>query len=525
MFAWYVPHSGLFSARYPLAVSAADCSAECSSSCEGGSSYVPWYAGKFAGIREVSQYWRANYDSLRQRSEWFREAFYRSTLPPEVLEAVGANLTILKSPTILRQKDGRLWCWEGCRDDSGCCPGSCTHVWNYAQAMCHLFPDLERGMRDTEYFICQDEKGHQTHRASLPIQAVSHDCLAVADGQLGGILKVYREWRISGDTDWLRRYWPRVKQSLDYCIATWDPRGRGVLEEPHHNTYDIEFWGPNSMCSSFYLAAFTAAIEMGTVMNDDVSRYRDLLAKGRQVLETELYNGEYFYQKVQSEALNAKFEPLKQTESGPGYGDISAQINRQGPRFQYGTGCLADGVVGFWLAQMCGLDREIVDAGKIRSHLAAVYRYNMKHDLSDFANPQRPNYALGREGGLLIYVAGFMISHGMVKERLDIVRTARDRYDGRVRNPFDEYECGHWYGRALSSYGLLQSLTGVRYDAVDKTLYIDSRIGDDFTTFLATATGFGNVGLKQGKPFVNMTSGSLDVQSVVVSGHKMELLK
>ena len=60
-----------------------------------------------------------------------------------------------------------------------------------------------------------------------------------------------------------------------------------------------------------------------------------------------------------------------------------------------------------------------------------------------------------------------------------------------MRNPFNEYECGHWYARALSSYGLLQGLTGVRYDAVDRTLTIDSRVGDDFRSFLATATGYG----------------------------------
>jgi hypothetical protein len=267
------------------------------------------------------------------------------------------------------------------------------------------------------------------------------------------------------------------------------------------------------------------------------------LAKGKSYLETDLYNGEYFYQKIMTDGLNAKFTPLKETESGEGYQKISSAINHQGPRCQYGTGCLSDGVVGLWMAQMCGLRGEVVDAAKVRSHLGAVYKYNMKHDLSDFANPQRPNYALGHEGGLLIctwpkgdeqiipfdysnevftgveyYVAGFMIANGMVKEGLDIVRTCRDRYDGRVRNPFDEYECGHWYGRALSSYGLLQALTGVRYDAVEKTLYIDSKVGDTFTTFFAAASGFGNIGLKEGKPFVKMTEGRLEIDKVIVSG-------
>jgi len=69
----------------------------------------------------------------------------------------------------------------------------------------------------------------------------------------------------------------------------------------------------------------------------------------------------------------------------------------------------------------------------------------------------------------------------------------------------------------MSSYGLLQGLTGVRYDAVDRTLYIDSKIGD-FRSFISTETGFGNVGLKNGKSFVNIVYGNLDIKRVIVSG-------
>ena len=106
---------------------------------------------------------------------------------------------------------------------------------------------------------------------------------------------------------------------------------------------------------------------------------------------------------------------------------------------------------------------------------------------------------------------------GEVEKGLDIVRTCRDRYDGRVRNPFNEYECGAWYARAMSSYARLQALTGIQYDAVDSTLYIDSRIGDDFTSFLSTETGFGNVGLKDGKPFIEVKYGKIDVKKCFVS--------
>jgi uncharacterized protein (DUF608 family) len=91
---------------------------------------------------------------------------------------------------------------------------------------------------------------------------VDHGFYAAADGQLGGILKVYRDWRIYGNAEWLKKMYPMVKNSMDYCIRTWDPRNKGVIEEPHHNTYDIEFWGPDGMCTSFYLGALMAMTEM-----------------------------------------------------------------------------------------------------------------------------------------------------------------------------------------------------------------------------------------------------------------------
>jgi hypothetical protein len=106
---------------------------------------------------------------------------------------------------------------------------------------------------------------------------------------------------------------------------------------------------------------------------------------------------------------------------------------------------------------------------------------------------------------------------GHVKEGLDIVRASRNRYDGRIRNPFNEYECGHWYARALSSYGYLQALTGVRYDAVEWKLYVDSKVGD-FTSFLSTETGFGSVSLKTGKVSVNVVYGKIDIETISISG-------
>jgi len=511
--------------------------------CEGAErpeSYVPWYATKFPDISGIAAHWRQNFEGYKKRSELFRDAFYGMTLPPEVVEAAAANLTILKTPTVLRQHDGRLWCWEGCSDNSGCCAGSCTHVWNYAQALCHLFPILERGMRDTEFCESLDAKGRQAFRTNLPL-APGGGAFDAADGQLGGIMKAYRDWRISGDDGWLKATWPRIKRSLDYAIEKWDPRRTGLLEEEHHNTYDINYFGPDGHCGSFYLGALAAAIRMGEAAGGEVGAYRDLLAKGRRRMEKELYNGEYFIQIVARDGLSENFKPLRPEEQSVAYRGVVEELNRQGPKYQYGTGCLSDGVLGLWMAAACGIDDALVDPSMVKSHLLAVHRHNLKKTLLAHANPQRPTYAMGDDGGLLLcswprggkpllpfvysdevwtgieyQVASHLMMLGNVAEGLEIVRACRQRYDGRRRNPFNEYECGHWYARAMSSYGLLQGLTGVRYDALTKTLFVDSRVGD-FRTFLATATGFGTVTLKGDSATLDVVSGSIGVAKTTVA--------
>ncbi len=555
MMAWYVPHSDLRIGTGPDDATAnkliekAKCNpgSGCCPADVTAAFYEPWYSGQFKDAEAVARYWRTGYQQIRANTSLFSDAFFGSDLPPEVLEAVSANLSILKSPTVLRQKDGRLWSWEGCHDQSGCCNGSCTHVWNYAQAIPHLFPDLERTLRETEFLVDQNAEGHQNFRANLPIRATGHDWYAAADGQLGGIMKVYREWRISGDTVWLRRLWPAVKNSLDYCIAQWDPRHTGTIEEPHHNTYDIEFWGADALCTGFYMGALTAGVQLSEALGNDALLYKELLENGRQKMENDLFNGEYFIQKVQWEGLNAGNPvELGKKSIGTTYSAEALEVlKKEGPKYQYGNGCLSDGVLGLWMAQVCGLGK-ILDNAKIESHLLSVHRYNLKSDLSDHANPQRASYAYGKEGGLLLctwpkggqptlpfvysnevwtgieyQVASHLMLTGHVREGLEIVSACRKRYDGRVRNPFDEYECGHWYARAMSSYGMIQGLTGLQYDAVTKTLFIDSRIGIDFKCFVATATGFGMAGLRRGKPFIEAKYGKIEVEHVVVSGKEI----
>jgi len=504
----------------------------------------PFYASQWKDARDVALYVEQNYDSLRARTVNFKEALFASTLPAYVLDAVSANLGILKSPTVLREENGNMWGWEGCFPDSGCCHGSCTHVWNYAQAFPHLYPQLERTLRDLELVRSMDERGHVTFRGAIPDGPVDHSFHAASDGQLGGIMKLFRDWQISGDTEWLKRMYPLAKRSIDYGIRTWDPDHNGALFEPHHNTYDIEFWGAEPMCTSIYIGALSAMAQMAKAVGEpgDAALYADLARRSAAYIDQYLFNGEYYEQKVQYEGLRDTSFAQSVAHVDEKSSEMQQLLKREGPKYQYGSGCLSDGVIGMWMARMYGVEVPLAQAN-IRSNLQAIFRHNFKTDLSEHANAQRPGYAMGREPGLLLcswprgnkptlpfvysdevwtgieyQVASHLIHEGLVEEGLTVVKAARSRYDGRTRNPWNEYECGNWYARAMASYALLGALSGFRYSSVERTLWFAPRLKNEpFQCFFSTATGFGTIALQERTITVRMIEGELAIDRLVLA--------
>lgn len=547
--AWYFPNVDYAHGENDPHIDVSETPCDCGGSCDckdqvAPPRWRPYYTSQWQDAREVLLYVSDHFTMLRERTQAFKDALFRSNLPAYVLDAVSANLAIIKSPTILRQENGNVWAWEGCFCDSGCCHGSCTHVWNYAQALPHLFPQLERTLREQELERSMDENGHVTFRSALPDGPAPHTFHAASDGQLGGIMKVYREWQIYGQKDWLLKMYPLAKKSMDFCIENWDPRHTGLPEEPHHNTYDIEFWGPDGMCTSFYLGALTAMSALGRDSGhpEDAAYYQELAQRGAAAMESVLFNGEYYQQKVMLEGLRASptAEALeKLAEANP---DEAALLKSEGPKYQYGSGCISDGVFGAWLACLCGLESP-QDPAHIRKNLKSIFDYNFKTSLWDHANLQRPGYAIGDEPGLLLctwpkggkptlpfvysdevwtgieyQVASHMISQGLAAEGLTIVKALRSRYDGRVRNPWNEYECGNFYARAMASYALLIALSGFRYSAASKTLYLAPKLDTrPFECFFSTASGWGTFVLKEDRVVLKLQEGTLAVDQLTLN--------
>ena len=177
----------------------------------------------------------------------FVRAFCAADIPDAIKEAALFNLSTLRSQTGFRSAEGGFYGFEGCFDDAGAGFGTCTHVWNYEHATAFLFGDLARGMREVEFNESTGTDGHMEFRAALPRGRASDWGLAAADGQLGCLVKLYRDWQLSGDDEFLSRAWPGARRALEFCWIEggWDADRDGVMEGCQHNTMDVEYFGPN----------------------------------------------------------------------------------------------------------------------------------------------------------------------------------------------------------------------------------------------------------------------------------------
>jgi uncharacterized protein (DUF608 family) len=493
------------------------------------------YCTRFADAWKAAEYATANLAALEDRTRRFAAAVKNSTLPSAVREGAMANLSTLVAPTSFRTADGVFHGFEGCNDNSGCCFGSCTHVWNYEVATAYVFPALSRSLRETSFGFSTADNGLMDFREKLPY-GKEHWGMAAADGQMGQIVHLYLDWRLSGDDAWLRRLWPAAKRALEFAWISggWDADRDGVMEGVQHNTYDVEFYGPNPLCGVWYLAGLRAGEEMARAVGDAAAaaEYRRLFANGSRWIDANLFNGEYYIQKIQGRP---------RATIAPGLMAGMGSAGTEKPEFQLGDGCLVDQLVGQYLADLAGLG-DLLDREHIARTLASLYKYNYKRSLYEHESVQRV-YALNDEAALVIcdygrgsrpeipfpyfaeVMTGFeysaavlMLSRGMVEQGIELIGNIRRRYDGERRNPWDEAECGHHYARAMASWAAIPVLSGFHYDAPGRKLSVAPLLKPEtFSCFWSTASGWGS--FEKGPSFrLRVEEGSLALRSVELTG-------
>lgn len=498
-----------------------------------------YYATRFENSFSSAQYALENWERLIHETRLFKNALFTSDLDDVVIDAVSANLAVLKTATVMRLEDGTFYGFEGCHPNSGCCEGSCTHVWNYTQAAPFLFPALERSMRAVDFQQNQRQDGGMRFRLPLPPLSaeaywVFHPC---ADGQFGNVLKAYADWKISGDTNWLRQFWPMIKQAVEFAWSPsneyrWDPDKTGHLSGRMHHTLDMELFGPDAWLNGFYLAALKAAAEMAAALNEPATaqEYRTLFEKGKAWVDANLFNGEYYHQIVDLE--NASIP------AGFGVSDTYWNGEHGEIKYQIGEGCEIDQLLAQWHANTYGLG-EIFDPQQARTALQSLFKYNFKKSMRGYYNPCRI-FALNDEAGLVMcewpahvrkpmipipysqeVMTGFeyaaailMIQTGLVEQGMEIVAAIRGRYDGEKRNPWNEIECGSNYARSMASYGLLLAFSGFSFDLPARAIGFNPLRprGGKFQTFWSIGSGWGMYRQSPAQVTLEVLYGSLELQ-------------
>lgn len=493
-----------------------------------------YYTGRYADAWEAARKIIPQLPVLERETLRFVEAFLSSSYPEAVKEAALFNLATLRSQTVFRLPSGHLMGWEGVMDRFGSCAGSCTHVWNYEMATPFLFGELARTMRDVEFNYATKKNGLMNFRAALPLSEAAKGNAAAADGQMGCILKMYREWQLSGDDAFLASNWEQIKKVLAYAWTDkgWDGNQDGVMEGSQHNTMDVNYFGPNPQMGFWYMGALKAAEKMAVAMKDKVfaKKCDRLFRQGSRWMDEHLFNGEYYEHKITDPETFA-FLDMQNPE---------VKI----PPFQLGKGCLVDQLAGQYMAHICGLGY-LGDEKNIRTTMKNIMKYNFVTDFSRHFNNMR-SYVMGNESGLLMaswphgrlevpfpyfaeVMTGFeycaaagMLYEGMEEEALTCIRAIRDRHDGAKRNPFSEPECGHHYARSMASWASVIAYSEFRYSGVERFMHITSRPG---RYFWSNGYAWGTCTVSDSEMILDVLKGSLQLEKIQVGNEKAVRLK
>ena len=447
-----------------------------------GNMYANWYGSSL----DVARYLQKNYERLAAQTHLFHHTYYdNSTLPYWLTCRLLMPLSTLATETCQWWANDKFWAWEGV----GSCVGTCTHVWNYEQALAHFFPELERNVREKTDFgtSFQPDGG---------IRARNGWGGVLIDGHAGAILKAYREYLDSHDDLFLTRNWDFIKRATDYLIKM-DGNKDGLIEQVQPNTFDIAFYGANTYVGGLYLASLKAAAAMAAVMQDTKleKRYDSIAAAGSANTIRRLWNGHYFIQDV----------------------DL-----KKHPAYQYAQGCLSDQLFGqtwAWLDHV----GTIYPKDNIDKTLRSIWKYNWAPDVAaqNRVHPPERTYASAGEPGLLVctwpfsphmgekgvryrdevwtgseyQVATGMIYDNMLEEGLSVVKGINDRYSPAKHNPWNEIECGDHYARAMASWGVMLALEDYYYNGPQKIMGFAPKLHPDkFRGFFTSADAWGNIG-------------------------------
>ena len=475
-----------------------------------------YYSRQFKNAQEVADYAYQHYTRLYDLTRRWKNTWYNSTLPFWFLDRTFLNISTLATTTSHRFTSGRFYAWEGV----GACAGTCTHVWQYAQAVGRLFPTLERDTRErTDLGIALQEDGGIWFRGEA-------DKRPAIDGQAGTVLRIYREHTMTQNPAFLQKNWPQIRKAVQFILHQ-DRNGDGMEDTPMENTLDAVWDGEIAWIVGLCIAAVRAGELMAEEAGDTAfaAQCKTYVSMGRMNMESKLFNGEYF---------------IHRPDAVKGRSHLGS----------YNT-CHIDQVYGQSWAFQAGIGR-VLDKAKTISALKALWKYNFLADVGPYIKTHKGGrpYALAGESGMIMntnpkneakpygdnvtwqlgyfhecmtgfehQVASHMMAEGMTDEALALTRAIHDRYHAAKRNPFNEIECSDHYARAMASYGTFISACGFEYHGPKGYIAFAPKMGaDNFRAAFTGAAGWGSYSqaCRNGKQEhqLQLAYGSLQLQTL-----------
>lgn len=442
-----------------------------------------YYSKKFTSSHHVAQKILGDTAKYLSTTKIWNRTWYDSSLPTWFLDRTFINVSTLATTSSYRLDDltddpdneGRFYTMEGVYLGHG----TCTHVFHYEQALGRVFPSLARQLRtQVDYGYSFDKNGIIKYRSREYAGFGRQDGRDYAvDGHAGTILRAYREHTTAANMDYLEQYWPRIKKSIAYMIAHDAEKGGkpdGILEGAQYNTLDRIWYGKIAWISTLYNAALHAGESMAIDMSDKAfaKKCASIAEQGKKNIAEQLFNGEYFYQILDPEHLDAP---------------------------NSNKGCHTDQLLGQYWAKQVGLPG-VVSSEKAKTALSSIFKYNYFERYADHLDqadiPVSRYYALADEPVMIMcsfpkggadqapgkinndweklvigyfsepwtgqehQVAAAMIDHGLVEEAMKIEQAVHTRYRSERRNPYNEIEYGNHYTRAMSGYAPFISASG-----------------------------------------------------------------
>jgi hypothetical protein len=117
-------------------------------------------------------------------------------------------------------------------------------------------------------------------------------------------------------------------------------------------------------------------------------------------------------------------------------------------------------------------------------------------------------------------VAGLLLYEGCIEEGIAIVQGVRSRHDGIRRNPWNEFECGNHYARALSSWALMLALSGYAYNGPRSHLRFAPKVAqDDFRCLFTAGMAWGSVAIRGSQAVLAVHGGRLSLRTLEIGEH------